>query len=500
MAAMRRGRQNPLLKHLPLYGTAVLLSLATWSSVTNSSRMLQVQLLSVPTQNDCNKPLCRLDDVSRPCKDFLPTDKFLYPVGGLHNQSLNIHLPLPIKILHEYIQEHSVTALKRDPHPELRKYAIAVYQCPHRAGNNLHRFWNHVLWAILTNRTVLWKYWTKELCINYGLTDCYETFNTESECNDILVRAPWIASYEEWKERIQPQEPAKPSSSDEITFKVPDHVTLGDVMELNSAGPLPKNYMDDYGLDLVDKYPQQVVWLALCYTKFWQLENITLQEALLKTPRARSVVHGLFSLGSDFLYGMLHRYTFQFSKPIRASIQDILDRDDSQLYTIGLHSRHRFEALDGCDIDREISCLERLIHRREDKSLSVQVRLMSDRPCTITNLTSWLTQNNYSVVTVPHEETNYGDVLEHGPFAGAAFFNDLALVTSARNAFVGMRRSSSDLPRELVVFRQIMQFWKEGVDIYQMNGTGVDMCQLPYQPDPTAPLLMDPEMALEVDR
>ena len=50
-------------------------------------------------------------------------------------QGMEKPLPLPIQVMEQYIREHSVEALRADPHPERRKYALALYQCPKSAGN-----------------------------------------------------------------------------------------------------------------------------------------------------------------------------------------------------------------------------------------------------------------------------------------------------------------------------------------------------------------------------
>ena len=48
--------------------------------------------------------------------------------------------PLPVTVLEQYIQWHSVDSLRRDPHH--RKFAVAFYSCPLQAGNRMHHFFN----------------------------------------------------------------------------------------------------------------------------------------------------------------------------------------------------------------------------------------------------------------------------------------------------------------------------------------------------------------------
>ena len=388
--------------------------------------------------------------------------------------------------MQNYIRQHSVQALERDFHLQDRKYAIAYYQCPHKAGNSLHKFWNNILWSILTNRTVLYKYWNKDICETYRLLQCKET-NTENDCHNLLERAPWMASYDEWKDRIQQQYGRQASEP----FRIPQHATMGDYVTEQSHAIRPTHYEHDYGVDLADKYPHKVVMFPICYTKFWQLGTVALQRELLKTKRARATAAQLFSLGPEFLYGMLHRYTFQFAEAVRAAVPSSLQQHEqtnknrnNQLYTIGLHSRHRFQGLDGCNIKRETNCLNRLIQRRQDKSSSVQVRIMSDRPCTISRISKWLQDRNHSILAVQHKAPTFDAIAEHGPYTGIGYFQDLALVSTSRSAVVGMSRSSSDLLRELVVFQRAMELWETGVDLATMHQSFIDSCQLPYQADP----------------
>ena len=52
-----------------------------------------------------------------------------------------------------------------------RKYLVASYSCPIESGNRLHRFMNGLMWAVLTNRTFLWRYQTNEVCEEWGEAD-----------------------------------------------------------------------------------------------------------------------------------------------------------------------------------------------------------------------------------------------------------------------------------------------------------------------------------------
>lgn len=315
------------------------------------------------------------------------------------------------------------------------------------------------------------------MCERYGLHRCHDT-NTENDCSNVLIRAPWIASYDEWIEKIRVtsgKESVEP-------FLVPYHATVGEGNELKRYQG-PSNYDQDYGVDLVSKYPYKIIMLPLCYYKFRHFSNVTLQETLLKSDWARGRAKHLFSLGAEFLYGMLHRYTFTFAESVKSSVPASFQDQNTDLYTIALHSRHRYEALDGCDIRNEIDCLERVIGQRSNQAAHVQVRVMADRACTISSLTEWLRGRNHSVVAAVHDETSYDTLREHGPFAGVGFFRDLALVSAARSAFIGRRRSSSDCLREMMVFDRAMAIWQNGARLKKDARRVIDTCLTEPEPE-----------------
>lgn len=104
---------------------------------------------------------------------------------------------LPNQVIEQYIQWHSESALSsnNDPHDN-RQYALIYYYCPNRAGNILHSMFNSAIWAILHNRTILWKYDTD-----------FSDPNTVDECQQILKRADWLPSWDEWAPKLNLTEP-----------------------------------------------------------------------------------------------------------------------------------------------------------------------------------------------------------------------------------------------------------------------------------------------------
>ena len=114
----------------------------------------------------------------------------------------------PNQVLEQYIQWHSESALADthnnnhnhnnhdNNHDSQRQYALIYYYCPHRAGNILHSMFNSVLWAILHNRTILWKYDTD-----------FSNPNTVDDCQQTLQRAHWWPSWDEWAPQLNLTEP-----------------------------------------------------------------------------------------------------------------------------------------------------------------------------------------------------------------------------------------------------------------------------------------------------
>ena len=92
--------------------------------------------------------------------------------------TVTVNVPRPLQVLREYQEQHSDRVLWEEynlkmmgsPVPDKtnghnnnnnikdRRFAVAYYSCPRRAGNFLHYFFNAVTWSIIHNRTVLWTF------------------------------------------------------------------------------------------------------------------------------------------------------------------------------------------------------------------------------------------------------------------------------------------------------------------------------------------------------
>ena len=142
-------------------------------------------------------------DLSRPSLYISPLDEFQIQYASIKE------LPNPFRILEQYKAWHSHEALERDPNN--RRFIVAYYQCPVSAGNWLHYFTSAMYWGILTNRTVLWTYADVDTCEQlvedfrnpFSPRRCHVNGTTQSDCETMLVRAPWIPAYEEWNVRLR---------------------------------------------------------------------------------------------------------------------------------------------------------------------------------------------------------------------------------------------------------------------------------------------------------
>ena len=100
---------------------------------------------------------------------------------------------------------YSRSSKKRPTVGRNRTFAVVFYSCPSRAGNILHVFWNQVLLSVATNRTLLLKYADFITCQQFlehtGFGACGRD-HSEENCSNFLRKAPWMASYDDWKDSI----------------------------------------------------------------------------------------------------------------------------------------------------------------------------------------------------------------------------------------------------------------------------------------------------------
>jgi hypothetical protein len=381
-----------------------------------------------------------------------------------------------LKLWNQYKQEHSQSALIRESQQNnhSRQFAVGYYSCPLQAGNRLHHFFNSLIWSIVTNRTLLWKYYDRESCLRVGARNdknICRVANTAEDCSQVLQRASWLPSFDEW--RFAWNFTSVESLSFWSTYeKLPKHKLWHEGNE-RFAG-----MADTTGSLVVEFAPMLAQDAGI-------LKRERKRNYLLTTNAARERARRLFERGPDYLYGLLFQECFAFQPSVAVPVTPTRNishtssgqhslsssavginpsnysNNSNESITIVLHSRHSAADDDGSKIKREKLCFDKLLQSQNYTSLC-QVLLLSDRPKTLIKATEYISQEypHCLVLVAPHD-TGKSFRSEHGPFAGIGFFQDLAFVANqtlrmptAVPAFVGFKqRSSSQLVREIIVYQ-----------------------------------------------
>jgi len=387
------------------------------------------------------------------------------------SQAFRLSQPAPLQALRQYIESHSQTSLIHQSNR--RKFVLGYYQCPYAAGNRIHEFLNALILAMLTNRTLLWKYYDAAACREYDLKDhrgvqlrnCREQ-NSMEDCDSILRLRDWIPSFDKWALRL--------------------NLTTSNVY---SVGRQPlRGVLVDTGnwTTKVDKH--QVIHFHREVLSLDWSDPLILNSSDIEG--SSKTAHSLYALGKSFLYGMLFEHVFDIAREVITS-PEILgsiptspagDSAQSQPFTVAVHSRHTDINDDGCNVTRELECLRRLV----PSNRSCDVFVMADRDCTLKQLveqiqfekgenvagypqcTIYVPSHNSNETALRREKHHISE--EHGPFAGAEYFADLAMAKSrARDAVVvgtqrgGYLRSSSALLIELIDYNRKMEAWRAAV-------------------------------------
>lgn len=415
-------------------------------------------------------------------KNGTVVDYSMYGYPNLPSSESKMELPLPIEVVEEYIKWHGVAALRREwgymagynnDHTEkltVRKYAIMFYQCPVSAGNRIHEALNDFLYAIISNRTLLWKYYDSEACVGYHerargkgrsqLDNCTVQGSIE-DCSPMLELQNWLPSYDRWARRLGLAASADNSDGHKSTTN--PLLYFVDRDELNDMAA----YEDE---PAVVFYPRTE---SLDYSN---PEVTKLPADSLSTVAAKR----LYSWGVPFAYGMAFRYLFDFSERVKSTAlsSSLVDDGGNDTFTIAIHSRHTDPREEGCLVDRELNCINDLVPSGQP----CRVFLMSDRNCTLVMLRDALESSGRCTVHIANHDKDGGDRrVEHGPFAGLPFFQDLAFTSAnARHGVVvghvpgDKIRTSSSLLRELVEFNRRVEIWQSGEqDLSKVHNTNI---------------------------
>ena len=365
-----------------------------------------------------------------------------------------------LKVWKRYKLEHSNGALRKEwqEGKTKRKFAVGYYSCPLQAGNRLHHFMNSLIWAVVTNRTLLWKYYDEKTCRvagrKYPQGIC-RSANSVHDCDALLERAKWLPSLQQWAPRFNLSKPKslsfwtthEPSKNHKFWFH-------GAEKEAGLADSSSSRFVE---------FPQMLGQDA------WVLHSERKRKILLTSSEARHRAELLFRAGADYLYGLLFFDCFAFQPSVSVDVrhgdskdvtlEELGDSRGKASVSIVVHSRHPSTQDSGSSIKREKRCLDQIL---ANTSGFCQVMILSDRPRTLVAVESYLNAHypHCHALVAPHQVgTSFSQ--EHGVFAGAGFYQDLAMISNQTlhvptsiTAFAGFKyRSSSELVRELMTFQ-----------------------------------------------
>jgi hypothetical protein len=330
---------------------------------------------------------------------------------------------LPVKVVNQYKTWNSHQSL--EDNSEGRKYAVVDYACPlsKNPEHRLHEFSNRVIWAILTNRTVLVR-------------------NQQIEaCDEVIQVAEWMPAYEEWSERLKLEDPLYLSLSNSSLES-----------QIGSAGIV-------YWPDTAETVESaQIVVFPADPSKVTNL--ISASQHLISADWSKDVANDLYSQGADFLYGLVFFQAFNLGDCVRsAKPEGFPTALESSTTTIALYSQSD-ENANKKNFVAEARCLESVI----DRSSPCHIYIMTNRTDgkVPTNLKEWLSKRNCTFWTANHREDDFGGDLH----TGIQMFQDLNFVSRAKAAYIGPSNveysSSSELLLEWIEYQRQMESWKQG--------------------------------------
>jgi len=353
--------------------------------------------------------------------------------------------------------------------PELdnRKFLVAYYTCPEQAGNRLHQFINGMIWAVVTNRTLLYDVYDKEICnriwvykrgVRSGRCTSLGTMDERIEdCNRALQRADWIPSFHGWKEDLRLDEPSlaycgRGGQHKEFNVKavdmLPDRVMSSCYGTMKNAGSALSHFLTS---------PSDI-----------EIKDLLIKESSIET--AHTLLNydgvrwnGLFD-GGWYLYGMLLNEAFSIREHLLPASEEIESGPD--IVSIAIHSRHVSDSDDGSNIAEEKICLDHVLKRVRKKKATNKcaVYIMSDRVATVEGLTKESEMLGCRAIRLNQYTGNpeNGNVQtsfqkEHGPFDTVDFIRDLAIVSNAEDGLISSSRStatSTFLLEEMMVYNR----------------------------------------------
>jgi hypothetical protein len=385
------------------------------------------------------------------------TKKMVAPPPSFRTVGYSTEEAAVLDLIEEYKKRHSILALEmaRNSTTEeewtSRRFVLGTYSCPYQAGNRLNHFFSALAFALVTNRTLLWIYCENGLvCRQAGVV---------SDCERVIQRTHWIPSF------YQDYLPFAP-----YTFTNP-------FMVFSSSHPSANDIASPQGGFLLDELPHQVVDFGVIEQQFVSVLAKNESKSAL-SDLAHSVSKRLFGAGTLFAYGAMFNASFHLPLPAAQEgderMKRWMDTRESAGISVAIHSRHQKANDAGSNVLAEGNCLLKALNISRTRmqeaegqtrnvpagtrsSVPCAVALMTDRTETLERLSAVVEQMGCDVVVANHNQGQSWRS-EHGPFAGAGFFADLAVAQYAVDAVVLTPDSSaSGLLASLVAFQRATQ-------------------------------------------
>jgi len=406
--------------------------------------------------------------------DFLFEENYFYRLWMGNEFSHAKDFPV-YQVYEKWLKHHSQEALhadwqscfKEDSCDALqnRSFLVATYSCPYESGNRWHRFMNGILWAIATNRTLLARYHTYDVCMEYqdftpeGCHSKYPPSSKPRDCIDTgLHLSPWIPLYEEWNDRI------RNSTKNTKNHKNNDIILMD---------PLNRQ------LHPFDEHSKNITMLRVGNLKkpdkMMNRPVLVNKSKLVSDPSVLKRLHHLASHRGYFFYGMV----LESVLTLDPSLNPPTTQKEDDEFSFFLHSRHGTGLADNYTWP-EKKCIERIMNETfcklpNNNSSSCRWYVMSDREVTLQLLSNYiLNKTSCQLETLSssrqaskqnpsfQNDTSFRD--EHGLFAGRGYWEDLALCRQARRGMVSFHqtrrkyaRTSTSMVREFIEFRRQLE-------------------------------------------
>lgn len=108
-----------------------------------------------------------------------------------------------LQLINAYRSSHSALTLEaiQDKNLCKRKFVVGTYSCPMQVGERMHEFLNAYAGAVITNRTLLWRYCQRKGCQNQPSDTPLP--NDQTACDNLIERMPWVPAYSDVLIRLE---------------------------------------------------------------------------------------------------------------------------------------------------------------------------------------------------------------------------------------------------------------------------------------------------------